>query len=79
MPLLNYAEPINFCDAVDAAAIILQACLTRLRDEAQHCDADDHAALHAAQFFRNMLEDTLKEATGLSAELEKRLMGTRRG
>lgn len=75
MPLLNYAEPMNFCDAVDAAAIILQACLTRLRDEAQFRDDADFAPLHAAYFLLNMLDDTLKEATGLSAELEKRLMG----
>ena len=73
MPLINYKEPMNFCDAVDAAAIILQACLTRLRDEAQFRDDDDPAPLNAAHFFLNMLEDALTESRPLASALERRL------
>ena len=74
MPLINYSEPMTFCDTVEAAAIILQACLTRLRDEAQFRDDGDRAPLAAAAFFVNMLDDALKEADALSTTLEKRLM-----
>lgn len=78
MPLINYKEPMTFCDAVDAAAIILQACLTRLRDEAAYRDDDDHGPLYASHFLINMLAAALAEAEPLSDKLEKRLMANAR-
>ena len=73
MPLINYAEPMRFCEAVEAAAIILQSCLTKLRDEAAHRDDTDPAPLNAAHFLIDMLEDALAESEALSTTLERRL------
>jgi hypothetical protein len=78
MPLINYSEPMTFCDTVEAAAIILQACLTRLRDEAQFRDDGDTAPLAAAHLLLNMLEDALKDAGPLTNELERRISGKTR-
>ncbi|MEI6573308.1 MAG: hypothetical protein WCO61_07180 [Alphaproteobacteria bacterium] len=73
MPLINFSEPMTFCDTVEAAAVILQICLTRLRDEAAYRDDDDHGPLYASQFLISMLEDALKESEALSTTLEIRL------
>lgn len=78
MPLIDYSKPMTFCDTVEAAAIILQACLTRLRDEAQFRDDDDHGPLYASHFLINMLTAALAEAEPLSDALEKRLMANAR-
>lgn len=79
MPLINYAEPMSFADAVEATAIILQRCLVKLRDEAAFRDDSDPAPLTAAHFLIDMLEDALAESEALSTELEKRLATTPRG
>ena len=73
MPLINYAEPMSFPDAVEAAVIIVQSCLTKLRDEAAFRDDTDPAPLNAAHAFIDMLEDALKESEALSTTLERRL------
>ena len=73
MPLINYAEPMSFADAVEATAIILQRCLVKLRDEAAFRDDGDPAPLNAAHFLIDMLEDALAESEALSTALERRL------
>ena len=73
MPLINYAEPMSFADAVEATAIILQRCLVKLRDEAAHREDEDPATLIAAHFLIDLLEDTLKESEALANTLETRL------
>ena len=65
---------MSFCDAVEAAAVILQSCLVKLRDEAQFRDYHDDASLNAAHFLAQMLEDAQEHVRIQSALLERRLM-----
>ena len=73
MPLINYAEPMSFPDAVEAAVIIVQSCLAKLRDEAAFRDDADPAPLNAAHALIDMLEDALKESEALATALEARV------
>jgi hypothetical protein len=74
MTLINYNQSMNFCESVEAFAVILQSCLVKLKDEADFRDDDEPASLHATYFLLNMLEDAQKEVSNASTRLEKRLM-----
>jgi hypothetical protein len=74
MALINYNQSSDFCDTVEAFAVILQSCLVKLKDEADFRDDDDAAPLHAAHFLLQMLEDARETVSEASTRLEKRLI-----
>jgi succinate dehydrogenase/fumarate reductase flavoprotein subunit len=68
MTLINYDQAMSFGETVEAFAIILQSCLVKLKDEAAFREDEEEysAALNAAYFLLQMLEDaqaTVNEAT----------------
>ena len=51
MTLINYDQSMNFCESVEAFAIILQYCLVKLNDEANSREDGYSKSLHASHFF----------------------------
>ena len=79
MSLINFGKPVRFSDAVESYAIILQACLTRLRDEVRHRDDGDYGDLYASYLLLNMTQDAAKEFETLVAQFEARMNAIEKG
>lgn len=73
MSLINFKEPIAFSSAVESYAVILQACLTQLRNEVRYRDDGDYGDLYASYFLLNMTQDAAKEFETLVTQFEERM------
>ena len=79
MSLINFKEPVTFASAIEAYAVILQFCLTRLRDEVRFRDDGDYGDLYASYFLLSMTQDAVKEFETLVTQFEERMSSIESG